>query len=124
MKTKKIIAVVLVTVFAFFSLGESVEAKNYRSRKSFAVTGDGSNADASMVYVGGVSTSTDHYRKISFPGLKMANPFSFRVFRQDEFQSGLGSESWSVADRYFLTGGNLWFYYGYSQTVGRQHDIF
>ena len=55
MKTKKIIAVVLVTVFAFFSLGESVEAKNYRSRKSFAVTGDGSNADASIVYVGGDS---------------------------------------------------------------------
>lgn len=118
MKTKKIIAGALIAVFAFFSFGENSEAKSYRSRKSFAVAGDGSNADVSIVYTGGIQTNTNHYRRVSFSGLKMANPFSFRVFGQDEFQSGLGSESWSVADRYFITSGNLWFYYGNSQTVG------
>lgn len=112
-----ILALALGSFAPFGLLASKAEAKNYRSRKSFAVTGNGSNADASIVSVGGVSTSASHYRKISFPGLKMANPFSFRVFGQDEFQSGLGGESWSTVDRYFITGGNLWFYYGNSQTV-------
>ncbi|MDI6778035.1 MAG: hypothetical protein QMD77_02485 [Patescibacteria group bacterium] len=112
-----IAALVIGGFMPFGPFAKSAEAKNYRSRSSFSVTGDGNNADASIVYVGAIQTNTNHYRRVSFSGLKMANPFSFRVFGQDEFQSGLGSESWSISDRYFITSGNLWFYYGNSSTT-------
>jgi hypothetical protein len=123
MKTK-IAAVVLTLAIALagvFSFSGNAEAKKYYwSRSNFSVTGDGSNADASIVYVGGISTSTNHYRKASISGLRMANPFSYRVFQQMDPEWNFGEEAWNVKDRYFMTDGYLWFHYGTSQTVGSE----
>jgi len=118
MNKKFLAPIAAVLAVSFFLLPSGgAEAKNFRNRKSFSVTGDGSNADASIVYVGGVSTSTDHYRKVSFSGLKMANPFSYTAYRQIDPTSGFGNDAWSFDDHYFMTDGNLWFYYGDSTTM-------
>jgi hypothetical protein len=96
--------------------GKAEAKKYYRSRTNFSVTGDANNADASIVYTGGVSTTTNHYRRVSFSGLRMANPFSYRVFEQMDPSWNFGEDAWSLKDRYFITDGSLWFHYGDSRT--------
>ena len=81
---------------------------NYRAYTAINVSGNGSNADATLYssYVG------YHYRKIPVSGLKMTDAFPYYLMAKAGAIQDIGEESWITADNYFMSSGNLWVYYG------------
>ncbi|KKT33818.1 MAG: hypothetical protein UW19_C0005G0064 [Candidatus Moranbacteria bacterium GW2011_GWF2_44_10] len=80
----------------------------------FSVSGDASNADASIVSSSSNPNTTFHYRKIALKNLKLTNVPDYQIYKKDTYDPGLGSESWSPTSIYFFSGGYGWILYGYS----------
>ncbi|HLM83831.1 MAG TPA: hypothetical protein VK254_01305 [Candidatus Bathyarchaeia archaeon] len=119
MREKKILAFLTLAAFFLGGLSEGAQAKkSYRATRSFTVSGDQTNPDATITSIGGISSTDYFYRQADFPGLKMDDPFSMRVFLKNDPTDGFEEESWSSWDRYFVTAGNLWLYYGSNNTWG------
>lgn len=85
---------------------------NYRTYTPTTISGDQNNADATF----GSGSTHQYYRDFPIKGLKVSNPFAFYLMSKVDADQGFGEESWSQADNYFFTEGNIWVYYGYGFT--------
>lgn len=108
----------------FDPLGSLISAKkkkkkakhNYRTMFATPITEGQNNADATVTSVGGISTTRDYYQRISAPGLSIANPFALNVMSKTNPVTGFEEEGWGLYDRFIMTEGNIWVYYGYDNT--------
>lgn len=91
---------------------------NYRSLTSTNVTGDDTNADATIIANDWLTYQLFYYRKVPVSGLSLADPFPLRIERSVASAPGFEEEHWSGVNNYFITEGNVWIYYGYKLTVG------
>lgn len=80
----------------------------------FSVSGDASNADASIVVSSNNPNTISHYRKISLNNLKLTSIPDYQLYKKDTYNPGLGVESWSPASIHFFSDGNGWIQYGNS----------
>lgn len=89
---------------------------NYRTYIPTNVTGDQNNADYADVDNSGLGSSTDYYRKLAVPGLRISNPFAFYLMEDTNEDPGFGEIISGEPDAYMMTEGNLWIKYGMSST--------
>jgi hypothetical protein len=78
----------------------------------FSISGDESNADATAVLPAN-PTTTYYYRKVSIPGLRVANLGDYRIMQKNPYFQGISEEYWAPAgSNYFLTDDYLYVAYG------------
>jgi hypothetical protein len=94
--------------------------KNYRSLSAFPVSGDGSDSDASIINTSAYSVPSTLYRQVAIPGLRISDPFPFRIFKKSASMQGFEEENWGGMTNYFISNGFLWINYGQNSTFGGQ----
>ena len=92
--------------------------KYYRSVSDYSVTGDASDSDAAVQPINS-STWSYYYRRVAVPGLKMSDPYPFRIQAQTDSVEGFTEDHWSGNSSYFITDGYLWQRYGYTSAPGQ-----
>jgi hypothetical protein len=87
-----------------------------------SVSGDASDADASIVPYSYNTGMVNYYRKIPVKKLRTTSLPDYRVYKKDTFGSGLGAESWASSGISFFSNDYAWITYGYSAD-GQYHDL-
>lgn len=88
----------------------------------FSVSGDASDADASIVPDSYAPGMTYHYRKIPVKGLKTTSLPDYRMYKKDTYDSGLEGESWAASGPSMFTNGYIWVVHGASYN-GVYYDL-
>lgn len=85
--------------------------KQYVKRYAFNVAGGESAADKVSTTTSGSSSYNYYYKKVTIPGLRMADQYNMKVMKKNSFTSGFSGESWSEGS-FYVTDGALWIIYG------------
>lgn len=104
--------------------------KQYVKKYTFNVAGGENAADKVAVSTIGSSSSYTYYRKVTLPGLRMADHYNIKVMKKNSFTSGYSGESWSEGS-FNTTDGTLWIIYGtklgsnpYTETGVGDYQVF
>lgn len=93
---------------------------------NFSISGDENNADTTAVLPNS-PTSTFYYRRVSIPGLRVANLGDYRIMQRSPFFQGISEEYWApVSNNYFFTDDYLYIAYGskYNNTYSTMYTPF
>ncbi|MFH1183286.1 MAG: hypothetical protein V1690_03420 [Candidatus Moraniibacteriota bacterium] len=85
--------------------------KQYVKRYVFNVPGGESAADKVSTSTNGPFSYNYYYKKVTIPGLRMADQYNMKVMKKNSFTSGYSGESWSEGS-FYVTDGALWISYG------------
>lgn len=96
--------------------------KQYIKRYTFNVPGGESIADKTALVAPNAPPNYNfYYKRISLPGLSMADHYNMKVMKKNNFTSGFSGESWSEGS-FYTTDGALWINYGTKQGTAPYTD--